>query len=56
MKKKLKENERKRKLTCTINPILYEKVIELNSNVSKHIEWLIYQDLRKNNKIDEIPL
>jgi hypothetical protein len=53
MRKKLKENEKKVKLTCTINPIIFNKVNELHSNVSKHIEWLIYQDLRKHNQIDE---
>ena len=29
---------------------------ELFNNKSKYIEWLIYQDLRKNNLIDEIIL
>jgi hypothetical protein len=56
MRKKLKEGTAKVKLTCTINPELHKKVTELNDNVSKYIEWLIYQDLRKSNNIDEMPL
>ena len=56
MRKKLNQKEKKVKLTCTINPIVYEKLIKSYGNVSKHVEWLIYQDLKKNNKINEIPL
>lgn len=56
MRKKLNTKDKKVKLTCTINPTLHEKINELHSNVSKHVEWLIYQDLRKNNLIDEMPL
>jgi hypothetical protein len=56
MRKKLKECEKKGKLTASVNKILLNKLNTLHSNVSKHIEWLIYQDLRKNNEIDEMPL
>lgn len=56
MKKKLKQSERKMKLTASINPILFKKLNEQHSNVSKHVEWLIYQDMRKNNIIEEMPL
>ena len=56
MKKKLKETEKKGKLTASINKQVLEKLNTLHGNVSKHVEWLIYQDLRKNNEIDEMPL
>lgn len=56
MRKKLKENEKKGKLTATVNKKLLDKLNSLHNNVSKHVEWLIYQDLRKNNEIDEMPL
>jgi len=56
MRKKLKENEKKIKLTLSINPIIAIKTNELHSNVSKYVEWLIYQDLRKKNQINEMPL
>jgi hypothetical protein len=56
MRKKLKETEKKGKLTASINKQVLEKLNILHGNVSKHVEWLIYQDLRKNNEIDEIPL
>lgn len=56
MRKKLNPSEKKAKLTCTINPLLLKKINELNGNVSKYVENLIYKDLRKNNNIDEIIL
>jgi hypothetical protein len=56
MRKKLKESEKKGKLTASVNKEVLEKLNSLHSNVSKHVEWLIYQDLRKNNEINEIPL
>jgi|688.fasta_scaffold1030845_2 hypothetical protein len=56
MRKKLDETEKKSKLTCTINQKLLDEIKKNNHNVSKYIEWLIYLDLRKNNKIDEMPL
>jgi len=48
--------KKKGKLTASINKKVLEKLNHSYSNVSKHVEWLIYQDLRKNNKIDEMPL
>lgn len=56
MKKKLKESEKKGKLTASVNKKLLTKLNNLHNNVSKHVEWLIYQDLRKNNEIEEMPL
>ena len=56
MRKKLKPEEKKVKLTTSINPILFKKLNEEFTNVSKHVEWLIYEDLRKNNMIQEIRL
>jgi hypothetical protein len=56
MRKKLKESEKKGKLTASINKEVLNKLNTLHNNVSKHVEWLIYRDLRKNNQIDEIPL
>ena len=56
MRKKLKDYEKKGKLTVTVNKKLLDKLNSLHNNVSKHVEWLIYQDLRKNNEIDEMPL
>jgi len=56
MRKKLKESEKKGKLTASINKQVLDKLNSLHGNVSKHVEWLIYQDLRKNNEINEIPL
>ena len=56
MRKKLKAEEKKVKMTISINPMIHKKLSELFGNVSKQVEWLIYQDLRKNNNIDEMPL
>ena len=56
MRQKLKEHEKKTRITISLNQILDKKLTELHTNVSKHVEWLIYQDMRKNNQIDEMPL
>lgn len=56
MKKQLKESEKKGKLTASVNKQVLAKLNGLHNNVSKHVEWLIYQDLRKNNEIEEMPL
>ena len=56
MKKKLKESEKKGKLTASVNKKVLTKLNSLHNNVSKHVERLIYQDLRKNNEIEEMPL
>ena len=51
MRHKLKEGEKKVRLTITINNELDATLAELFSNKSKYIEWLIYQDLLKTNKL-----
>ena len=56
MRQKLKPEEKKVRVTISMNPILDKKLTKLHTNVSKHVEWLIYQDMRKNNQIDEMPL
>lgn len=52
-RKKLDEENKKDRFSITLNKELSEKVRELKPNTSKYIEWLIYQDLKKNNEIDE---
>ncbi len=49
----LKPEERRIKFSVTINPILFNKIDELESNKSKYVEKLIYDDLLKNNKINK---
>jgi hypothetical protein len=56
MRKKMREEEKKSKVSITINRDIINIVQELHTNKSKYIEWLIYQDLRKNNQIDDIML
>ena len=56
MRQKLKESEKKARVTISMNPLLDKKLTELHTNVSKHVEWLVYQDMRKNNQIEEMPL
>lgn len=56
MRRKLNSDEKKVRLTITINPILAKKLLEQHSNVSKHIEWLVYQNMLKDNTITEMPL
>lgn len=53
MRNKLKIEEKKVRLTITVNPELDKIISELHTNKSKYVEWLIYQDLRKNNTIKE---
>jgi len=47
--------KKKSRVSITINPLLSE-IISKKSNVSKYVEWLIYQDLKKNNEINEMSL
>jgi hypothetical protein len=56
MRQKLNKKEKKITIAITINPLLDNKFSELYKNKSKQIEWLIYQHLLKNNKIEEMPL
>jgi len=54
MRKKLKEEEKKRSITLTINPrineLLDEHLKEKGVNKSKFIEALLEQELKKNQK------
>lgn len=52
-KESLKPEERKTKFSITIDPILFNKINELESNKSRYIERLIFLDLIKNKKINE---
>ena len=56
MRRKLNPENKKMKLTTSINPTLYKKLFELYPNVSKHIEQLVYNDMVKNNIIEKIDL
>ena len=56
MRKKLDKSEKRITIAITINPLLDKKISELYKNKSKQIEWLIYQDLLKNNHIKSMPL
>ena len=52
MRKKLKPEDKKVKLTITVDPKLAEVVTQTKSNISKYVEHLIYVDLTNNNMID----
>lgn len=56
MRKKMNPKDKKVTIAVSINPILDQKLNELYTNKSKHIEWLVYQYLLKNNHIQEMPL
>jgi hypothetical protein len=51
MRKKLQENEKKVKITITLDREI-NKLASEKPNKSKYIENLIYNDLLKNNKIN----
>lgn len=51
MRHKLEEGEKKVRLTITINNELDNTLSDLIGNKSKYIEWLVYQDLLKTNKL-----
>ena len=53
MRKKINDGEKKVILAVTINPTLINIVNKHHNNKSKYIEWLIYQDLIKNNQIEK---
>ena len=55
MRKKLNEDEKKARVTISLNKQLAE-IINKKNNVSKYVEWLIYQDLKNKNEITEIQL
>lgn len=52
MRKKLKEEDKKIKVTITLNREI-DKLAGEQPNKSKYIENLIYADLMKNNKINK---
>ena len=51
MRNKLNDNEKKVKVSITINPDLFEIVDKNYKNKSKYIEKLLYNDLLKNKII-----
>lgn len=55
-KKSINPDERKIKFTISINPKLFMSLSEYQTNKSKYIEWLIYKDLLKQKKINQIIL
>ena len=54
MRKKLKTEEKKVRVTVTLNRELDALIGKIKSNKSAYIEKLIYDDLLKNNTIDKI--
>lgn len=52
-RKKLNEENKKDRFSITMNSELSKLVKESQPNTSKYLEWLVYQDLKKNNKIDD---
>lgn len=55
-RKKLTIEQKKTKLSITINRFLVMKITESQPNMSKYIEFLVYNDLKKNNIIDKTML
>lgn len=51
---KFKEEDLKVRLSVTINSKLSQIVNETIGNKSKYIEWLITQDLNKNNQLKDM--
>lgn len=54
MKKNMKSNKTKVKVSISIDRKLDEIINEEFVNKSKYIEWLIYQDLIKNSKKEKL--
>ena len=52
-RKQLPEQDRRIKISITINPTLFSKIDELYLNKSKYIECLIYNDFICNNQINK---
>ena len=44
----------KKKITITLDRNLNDVLNEDITNVSRYIEWLIYQDMKQNSKNDKI--
>ena len=55
-KKALKPEERKIKFTISINPKVFNKMNINQSNKSKYIEWLVYNDLKNKSQIKDMIL
>jgi hypothetical protein len=53
---KMNEDEKKSKISITMNLEVCHAAKRYQPNMSKYIEYLVYQDLKKNNKIDETML
>ena len=53
-KKPINPEDRKTKISVTINPILFSKIEELYPNKSKYVEKLIVADLIKNKHLDKL--
>jgi hypothetical protein len=51
-RKKLIKEVKKTKVSVTLNTELLNVIRGEVDNISKYLEWLMYQDLSKNNKID----
>ena len=52
-RKKLNKDDLKIKLSIRLNPKIYQAIEDNYPNKSKYLEWLAYQDLLSNNKIDK---
>jgi hypothetical protein len=52
MRKKMNTADRKVKITISVNPKISEHLRPM-SNVSKYVEYLIYQDLKNKEIITE---
>jgi len=53
MRKKLNEDQKKQPVSIKVDPLILAKLNEHYPNKSKYIEYIIYQDMRKNNVIDK---
>jgi hypothetical protein len=52
-RKKLNKDDLKIKLSIRLNRKIYQAIEDNYLNKSKYLEWLAYQDLLSNNKIDK---
>jgi hypothetical protein len=50
----IKMEKTKKQLCISLDKKLYELIKKNFSNRSKYIEWLIYQDIKKNSNDDNI--
>ena len=54
MRKKLNDTEKKVKLTITLHPKILEVIKANNYNISRAIETILYENLKTNNKIEQL--